>query len=218
VREKYISINHSAISLMQQQSKAKCIGLADECTRMFMSRIKQRKAITCIFHIRDTNGQRVEGFEAVSEVMISFYKDLLGKNDYHRTSVDPLVIEARLSLILEQQLQLCKPFNNNDIKHVLFSIPNHKSPCLDGFSSGFYKACWDDIGPLVCNAINEFFSEGHLPNFYGQTKLILLPKINNPEKAQDFRPISCCNIVYKCITKLICSKLKEVLPHIIDKG
>ncbi|KAJ8453404.1 hypothetical protein Cgig2_008288 [Carnegiea gigantea] len=91
VRDKYISINYSAISLMQRQSKAEWIGLGNECTRMFMARIKQRKAMTCIFHIRDTNGQRVEGFKAVSDVMTSFYQDLLGRIEYHRTCVDPLM-------------------------------------------------------------------------------------------------------------------------------
>ena len=60
--------------------------------------------------------------------------------------------------------------------------------------------------------------KGHLPSFYGQTKLVLLPKVPNPERAKDFRPISCCNIIYKCITKLMCNRLKEVLPYIIDVG
>jgi len=119
-------------------------------------------------------------------------------------------------LSLEQQMPICLPFSDSDIKKVLFSIPSHKSPGPDGYNSGFYKACWDDIGPLVCAAIKEFFSSGPLPSFYGLTKLILLPKISNPEKAKDFRPISCCNVIYKCITKLLCSRLKEVLPHIID--
>ncbi|XP_057526438.1 uncharacterized protein LOC130805675 [Amaranthus tricolor] len=31
----------------------------------------------------------------------------------------------------------------------------------------------------------------------------------------NFRPISCCHLLYKCVTKLICSKLRRVLNSII---
>ena len=40
----------------------------------------------------------------------------------------------------------------------------------------------------------------------------------NPTSMGDFRPISCCNTVYKCITKIIAKRCQEVLPHIIDES
>ena len=84
-----------------------------------------------IYHINDLHDHRVEGFEAVLRVLTGYYQELLGNNDYHRTSIDPWVMEAGPFLTIEQQLQLCKPFEDNEIKAVLFSIPNHKSPGPD---------------------------------------------------------------------------------------
>ncbi|KAJ8432338.1 hypothetical protein Cgig2_020687 [Carnegiea gigantea] len=77
-REHYIAINHSTFLLIKQQSKEEWISFRDKCSRIFIARIKQRKALTSIFHIRDQNDQRVEGFVAVSEVMTTYYKRLLG--------------------------------------------------------------------------------------------------------------------------------------------
>ncbi|KAJ8419740.1 hypothetical protein Cgig2_015758 [Carnegiea gigantea] len=217
-RDHYIAINHSVILLIKQQSKAEWIGYGDECSRIFMARIKQRKALISIFHIQDQNNQRVEGFKAVLEVLTNYYKGLLGTMEHHRTHIDLQVMELGNGLTIEQQIMLCQPFKDSEIKKVLFSIPNHKSPSPDGYNSGVYKACWEDIDPLVCSAIKEFFTKGTLPSFYRQTKLVLLPKVPNPERVNDLRPISCCNIIYKCITKLLYNRIKEVLPHIIDAG
>ena len=54
--------------------------------------------------------------------------------------------------------------------------------------------------------------------FLGETKLVLLPKTPNPTHAKEFRQISCCNVIYKCIAKLLCVRLKEVLPHLIHQN
>jgi len=54
-----------------------------------------------------------------------------------------------------------------------------------------------------------------MPKEISATKLILIPKIQNPQFANEFRPITCCNIIYKCITKLLGQRIKEILPMII---
>lgn len=46
----------------------------------------------------------------------------------------------------------------------------------------------------------------------------LIPKSKCPSNVSDFRPISCYNTVYKCITKVICGRLRNVLPDIIAEN
>ena len=70
----------------------------------------------------------------------------------------------------------------------------------------------------MCTAIHEFFKNGKLLRFYGETKIVLLPKMEHLEKPSDFRPISCCNVIYKTITKLLCNRMKGVLPSLINEG
>lgn len=84
--------------------------------------------------------------------------------------------------------------------------------------SSFLKATWHLTGAMVCDAIQEFFDTGEMQKFMSATKLVILPKIAHPQAGTDFRPISCCNILYKCITKMLCSKIKAILPSLINQS
>ncbi|KAL0300091.1 UNVERIFIED_CONTAM: hypothetical protein Sangu_3140200 [Sesamum angustifolium] len=105
---------------------------------------------------------------------------------------------------------------SEEIKDAFFDIAEDKAPGPDGYSSGFYKAAWPVIGEEVVKAILEFFTTGRLLKQVNTTILALIPKVRLPSLVSDFRPISCCNVLYKVITKIIVQRLRSVLDKMIS--
>lgn len=48
------------------------------------------------------------------------------------------------------------------------------------------------------------------------TIITLLPKISSPIKVRTYRPISCCNVLYKRISRIIPSRMKVGLNAILS--
>ena len=112
-------------------------------------------------------------------------------------------------------MKLVEPFSEREIKEAILGIPSIKSPRPDGFSSSFIKAGWQNVGQLLGEAIQEFFAIGRMCKQWNSTRLVLIPKVQSPSSPNDFKPISCCNVIYKGISKLLCSRLKEILPRLV---
>ena len=49
------------------------------------------------------------------------------------------------------------------------------------------------------------------------TFITLIPKKLKGETFEDFRPISCCNMMYKIIAKIIAQRLKPIMSQFITK-
>ena len=105
---------------------------------------------------------------------------------------------------------------HEEINKAMFSIDDSKTPGPDGFSSLFFKVAWSIIGSDVSEVVVSFFNSGSLLQEISCTIIALVPKVPNPGSMHDYRPISCCNTIYKCISKIIAARIKQCIPEIIS--
>lgn len=77
------------------------------------------------------------------------------------------------------------------------------------------SGCWGIIKHDVCKAVSNFFRSGKLLKQVNSTFLELIPKVDNPEVFEEFRPISLCNVLVKKISQIFLNRLREVLDELV---
>ena len=93
-----------------------------------------------------------------------------------------------------------------------------KAPDPDGISAILFQKYWVIVGnDVICMVLNVLNSNMSMVEI-NKTNITLVPKIKNPTKMIDFRPISLCNVVYKLISKVSANRLKIILPQIISEN
>jgi hypothetical protein len=61
-----------------------------------------------------------------------------------------------------------------------------------------------------------FFTLGEIFKQINHSIIALVPKSTNANSAADYKPISCCNVTYKVISKILAGQLAHVLNDIIS--
>lgn len=60
--------------------------------------------------------------------------------------------------------------------------------------------------------------KGKLLRELNNTIISLIPKVSTPAKITDYRPISCCNVLYECISKILSGRLKDGLMDVVSEN
>ena len=114
-------------------------------------------------------------------------------------------------------MDLLEEVSKEELKATLNSFQKDKISGPDGWTVEFFLASYDTVGPNLLQLVQETRVNGvlHLP--LNTTFLALIPKKDNPEILEDYRPISLCNITYKVITKIIAQRFRKVISRLISK-
>ena len=206
-------------SYARQRSRIQWLKDGDQNSAFFFNSIKSRHNVNNINCIQMDNGDWIREKDLIAQEVVNFFSQLLGSNsdsDYSGCAVLSGYVDSVISP--EQSRFLSRDFSDEEIKDALFTLHPNKAPGPDGFNAYFFQKSWHIIGTDFISAIKDFFSNGLLLKEVNCTIIALIPKVPNASRLKDFRPISCCNTVYKCISKLIASRLKHVLPSFINEA
>ena len=99
----------------------------------------------------------------------------------------------------------------SEVKQALNQMALLTASGLDGMSPIFHKTFWHIVGDNVTAVVLWALNSSIVPESINTTFITLIPKIKNPKKVSDFRPISLCNVIYKLIANVVANCLKKFL-------
>ncbi|XP_074297251.1 uncharacterized protein LOC141627956 [Silene latifolia] len=195
-KESYLLLAQARDDYLRQKSKCQWAKDGDTNSAMFHKVIKSRQIQNKVLRVEDHKGGHLLGSNAATT---GFYPHIVEKG--------PKVRNADWDALVPSP---------DEIKQVVFSITDDKSPGPDGYTSYFFKTSWSIIQSDICKAIRGFFLSGQMLKQQNNTNLVFLPKTENPISVKEFRPIACCNTLYKVISKLLCNRLAAIPPNLIN--
>ena len=164
--------------------------------------------------LEDEAGIWVEEEEVLGKVVEDYFQDLFTSSNSSQFDV---ILEGLHPVITtEMSASLSRVYQADEVLLALKQMAPLTALGLDGMSPIFYKTYWhiigDDVISIVLNALNL----GKVHESLNATFIALIPKVKNPKRIAEFRPISLCNVVYKLIAKVVVNRLKKILSHVID--
>lgn len=198
---------------LRQKSRIKWLLLGEGNNKFFHNACKGRWNSNKILCIEDDFGNCHTSHRDISNVATSYYQSILGSS-FPVAEIDNEVALPQITTVDREMLS--GQFSAAEVLFSFKSMAKYRSPGPDGFSAEFYIACWDIVGTDVVNGILYFFRTNKMPRIINSTAIALIPKVDCPVNMSHYRPISCCNTLYKCISKLLAGRLKLLMPHLIS--
>ncbi|KAK3228272.1 hypothetical protein Dsin_008134 [Dipteronia sinensis] len=152
----------------KQRSRADWLQTGDRNSKFFHLKASARKKKNTITSLLDTNGRPQKATDSVKSQL----------NEDQREALNSV-------------------FSAEEVREAIFSLSLTKAPCLNGFQAIFFQKFWGTVGGEVTRVCLSILNGEKSAERFNKTNVVMIPKVNNPTKIRDFRPISLCNVIYK---------------------
>src|SRR6266498_4982349 len=160
-----------------------------------------------IIYSLDHEGGKIEGQANLKAYITKFYKELFGEPEESPSTLDEEGNQDIVQVSQEENSILIAPFTEKEVKDVVFQMEHNKAPGLDGFPAEFYQKFWDVIKGDLMQMFQDLHS-GDLPIFSLNFGVItLIPKIQEANLIQQYRPICLLNVSFNFFTKVATDRL-----------
>ena len=178
-----------------------------------------------IREVKLKDGETITDPKQIEKRLENFYSNLytskkdlnsdpLGKYDSFESFVEDIEIPQ---LNTEERDSLEHDFKYEELKEVVSSFSDNKTPGEDGFTKEFYKFFYDLIWRDLLNSYEAAFQNGSPSISQRRGIITLIPKADGDLKElSNWRPISLRNIDYKILTKALAKRIEKYLPKLIN--
>ena len=216
IRKEINELLDSEEIMWHQRSKVQWLGLGDPNMKYFHTKASNRRRRNTINSIRDENGNWHESIDGIAEVAVSYFKNLYSTS--YPTCILEVLDTIPTKVTEDMNQRLIQEFTREEVEAALKQMHPTKAPDPDGMSVIFFQKYLGIVGnDVICMVLNVLNSNISMVEI-NRTNITLVPKIKNPTKITDFRPISLCNVVYKLISKVLAKRLKIIIPQIISEN
>eukprot|EP00253_Pinus_taeda_P023386 PITA_23386 len=161
-------------------------------------------------------GERLEKHEDIEKEFKEYFQEALKEQTGSRSAAIRSVTQHIPKIITKDHNQnLLKPVSMQEVEEAMAQLKDGKAPGPDGFTSNFFHEFWELISTEVWELVEESRSMHWLLPSLNSTFIALVPKGEESNTPDKFRPIALCNVIYKLISKVVANRLKPLLPLLI---
>jgi Reverse transcriptase (RNA-dependent DNA polymerase) len=223
-REQEVENKYEHVLLAQeaywcQRSRLQWAFLGDRNTKFFHAATVARRKVNAIKAIQVGPDEWVTEEKEIRSLFVQHFKSIYNEipETVHMSELFPLdFIQTLPKLTHDQYLTLqCWP-DDQEIMQAVFALGPDKASGPDGLNARFLQTYWEQWQHVVVAEVHRFFHTGVMPAAVARSNMVLIPKVADPKKVTDFRPISVCKVIYKVISKILSIRLKPYISGLLS--